>query len=89
MSNETFEVVDADGVWIQSKASFPLIDPNSQYRFVPGRTVKIKPTAWISMQVEARAFTMADDPSDELEMLKSSAKVADDPPATKGTKAKA
>lgn len=58
-----YDVVDTDGTWYQSKASFPLVDPNSLHRFVPGRTVKIKPTGWIAMQVEARAFIEVADPS--------------------------
>lgn len=60
--NSAFDIVDQDGEWFQSKAMFPLIDPNSRHRFVSGRTVKIKRTAWIDMQVEARAFVETDDP---------------------------
>lgn len=62
MSIAAFEILDPDGIWIQSKASFPLIVPTTLHRLMPGRTVRLNPTAWVQMQIEARALCLVESP---------------------------
>lgn len=43
-------IIDVDGIWVQSVALFPLVDPTTQFRFEPGELLQIKQTDWMKMQ---------------------------------------
>ena len=56
-----FKVVDKTGVWLKSRAIFPIAQPYG-HLFAPGLPTKIDLDTWIEGQIEAGVLTKCADP---------------------------
>lgn len=58
---DDFKVVDKTGIWLKSRATFPMCQPGG-HRFIPGQPTKVDLDEWIKGQVEAQVLAVCDDP---------------------------
>lgn len=57
-----FKVVDSDGVWIISKASFTMVHPERALRFEPAVPTKVRLDDWLNGQKGHGVFAECPDP---------------------------
>lgn len=61
------QVIDSDGVWVQSRASFTFEDPDTKVKFDPAHEYKVKLSNWVKNQITAKVFMLTPDADKEAD----------------------